>query len=228
MTEEEIGALVEHYKGQRKAFSGFMNNVVDFFKPDNPRLLDADGRPVVHSVKFREKEISHLQEKLRRKISDGRIISCENLFANISDFCGVRVIHLKLSDFSSIHSAIQEHVANQHWCYAEPPKAYTWDPEYKRYFESLGVETEIKESFYTSVHYVVKPNHETFVTCEIQVRSLFEEIWGEVDHQLNYPTTSDNVSCREQLKVLAKLVGAGTKLVESIYNTVDAGNRVAD
>ncbi|WP_315782452.1 hypothetical protein [Bradyrhizobium sp. SZCCHNPS1003] len=25
------------------------------------------------------------------------------------------------------------------------------------------------------------------LSCEIQVRTLFEEIWGEIDHQLNYP-----------------------------------------
>jgi putative GTP pyrophosphokinase len=110
-------------------------------------------------------------------------------------------------------------VTGQHWYLAEPPKAYTWDPEYKSFFEKFSISTKIKESFYTSVHYIVKPNVDSIVTCEIQVRSLFEEIWGEVDHDLNYPIPSKSTSCREQLKVLAKLVGAGTKLVDSIYST---------
>jgi putative GTP pyrophosphokinase len=217
MMTGEVDALVERFEQQKKAFSGFMNNVIDFFLPDNDALKASDGRCVVHSLKSRQKDITHLRDKIIRKREEGRIITVENVFNEINDFCGVRVLHLKLSDFSVLHSAVTAHVSGSHWHFFEEPKAYTWDPEYKTFFESCGVKTEVKDSFYTSVHYVVKPNPDTFVTCEIQVRSLFEEIWGEVDHELNYPTPTQNVACREQLKVLAKLVGAGTKLVDSIY-----------
>jgi putative GTP pyrophosphokinase len=220
MTAERFDELIDTYKRHRKAYSGFMNNVIDFFKPDNESLLEGDGRFVVHSVKFREKAISHIEEKIRRKSSEGRPVTKENFFDRINDFCGVRVLHLRLSDFQLIHSAISSHVSGQFWTFAEPPKAYTWDPEYKSFFEGLGVKTEIKESFYTSVHYVVKPNVDNFVCCEIQVRTLFEEVWGEIDHDLNYPAKTEIIACREQLKVLAKLVGAGTKLVDSIYNSI--------
>jgi len=55
----------------------------------------------------------------------------------------------------------------------------------------------------------------------VQVRTLFEEIWGEVDHALNYPTPTETISCREQLKVLAKLVGAGSRLVDSIFKAAE-------
>lgn len=219
MSEFDIEELVDKYKSNRKAYSGFMNNVIDFFKLDNDHLRDPDGRFVVHSVKYREKDVDHLKEKILRKNLDGAEINSENIFKKITDFCGVRVLHIRLSDFSTIHAAIVHHVEKSFWTFAENPKAYTWDPEYKGHFESMGIATEIKESFYTSVHYLVKPNPENFVCCEIQVRSLFEEVWGEIDHDLNYPSKTGNISCREQLKVLAKLVGAGTKLVDSIYNT---------
>lgn len=219
MTGNLADDLIEEYRKNRKAFSGFMNNVVDFFKSDNEGLIDGEQRFVVHSVKHREKDIDHLREKISRKIEAGRSISKETFFRDITDFCGVRVLHLRLSDFKVINAAIEAHIKGLHWVLAEKPRAYTWDPEYREYFQSFGIQTEIKESFYTSVHYLVKPNEESFVSCEIQVRSLFEEIWGEVDHDLNYPTPSGNVSCREQLKVLAKLVGAGTKLVDSIYSS---------
>lgn len=225
MTPADADALLDHYKKNRKAFSGFMNNVIDFFKIDNETLFTSRDRFAVHSVKYREKDLDHLKAKLMRK-SDGNEpdIDVQNLFTRITDFCGVRVLHLRLTDFKTIHAAIDQHINNLHWRYAECPKAYTWDPEYKNFFEGFGVATELKESFYTSVHYVVKPNDESFVTCEIQVRSLFEEIWGEVDHDLNYPEKSANISCREQLKVLAKLVGAGTKLVDSIYSASEFYN----
>ncbi len=220
MTSGDIDELLKAYKQKRKAYSGFMNNVLDFFKNDNEALSDGAGKFIIHSVKFREKNLDHLAEKIERKRGEGVEINVDNLFECITDFCGVRVLHLRLSDFKTIYYAIMSHVDGQHWVLAEPPKAYTWDPEYQAYFEGMGVKSEIKESFYTSVHYVVKPNSDTKICCELQVRTLFEEIWGEVDHDLNYPEKTNITACREQLKVLAKLVGAGTKLVDSIYSSV--------
>jgi ppGpp synthetase/RelA/SpoT-type nucleotidyltranferase len=43
-----------------------------------------------------------------------------------------------------------------------------------------------KESYYTSIRYLVKPRHD-----EIQVRTLFEEIWGGIDHTIYYPHPFD-------------------------------------
>ena len=77
----------------------------------------------------------------------------------------------------------------------------------------------MKESFYTSIHYVVRPRPDSEVRCEIQVRTLFEEIWAEIDHQLNYPAQTTSLACLEQLRVLARLVGAGSRLADAIYRT---------
>ena len=98
----------------------------------------------------------------------------------------------------------------------EAPKAYTWDPESKIFFDSLDINTEQKDTFYTSIHYVLKPNSRSKATCEVQVRTLLEEVWGEIDHTMNYPTAVTNEQCREQIRVLARLVGAGSHLADSI------------
>jgi len=103
------------------------------------------------------------------------------------------------------------------------PKAYTWDPEAKVFFESLGYDVQSKDSFYTSIHYIVKQYQESPYSCEIQIRTLFEEIWGEVDHSINYPTQTENSNCREQILVLAKLIGAGSRLVDSIFSAHTLG-----
>lgn len=111
----------------------------------------------------------------------------------------------------------------------EPPKAYTWDPEYSKLFDRLGVTPQLRESFYTSVHYVFKPRVDSDITCEVQVRTLFEEVWGEIDHTFNYPVTSDSRVIQEQLKVLARVVGAGTRLSDSIFelNKLEANEESA-
>ena len=68
----------------------------------------------------------------------------------------------------------------------------------------------------------MRPNNaKSDVTCEIQVRTLFEEIWGEIDYTINYPHATNSIACKEQIRVLAKLVSAGTRLADSIFRTYD-------
>lgn len=47
-----------------------------------------------------------------------------------------------------------------------------------------------------------------------------EEVWGEVDHSINYPHKSDSVACREQIRALARATSSATRLVDSIFATV--------
>ena len=194
----------------------FRENTVRFFET-HPDLIQPPQ--IVHSVKSRTKNLEHLREKIQRKSSTEDPITPENIFDRITDIAGVRVLHLCQSQFTQIHSAINQKLESQDWVLYEQPKAYTWDPESQDFFASYGLNVEVKESLYTSIHYVIKPREHSPVSCEIQVRTLFEEIWGEIDHLVNYPKPTDNVFCREQIGVLARLVGAGSRLADSIWRT---------
>jgi GTP pyrophosphokinase len=79
-----------------------------------------------------------------------------------------------------------------------------------------------KPTAYTSVHYLVSPRPDSSICCEVQVRTLFEEIWGEVDHRINYPKPSESIACREQIQVLSKIVGAGSRLLDSLQRVHQA------
>ena len=48
-----------------------------------------------------------------------------------------------------------------------------------------------------------------------------DKIWGEIDHTINYPHVTNNIACKEQIRVLAKLVFTGTRLADSIFRTYD-------
>ncbi|MGA7181144.1 MAG: RelA/SpoT domain-containing protein [Thiobacillaceae bacterium] len=214
LIEMALGAFEE----RRHEFSIFMNGVSQWFS-SHPKLCKP-SLPIVHSVKARLKDRDHLREKISRKWDEADPINPENIFEKITDLAGVRVLHLYQDQFPSIHNEILSKANNlKDWYLPEQPKAYTWDPESKQFFEGLGVVVQVKESFYTSVHYLIRPRADSPICCEIQVRTLFEEIWGEVDHLLNYPQPSSNLACREQLRVLAKLVGAGSRLVDSIFRS---------
>ncbi len=206
--------IIEQVQTQLHDINLFREYTVRFFET-HPNLTQSPQ--IVHSVKSRLKDLQHLREKIQRKSSPENPITPENIFDRVTDIAGVRVLHLYQTQFTQIHGAIHEKLDNQDWVLYEKPKAYTWDPESQGFFADHGLNVEVKESLYTSIHYVIKPRKNSPVSCEIQVRTLFEEIWGEIDHLVNYPEPTNNVACREQIGVLARLVGAGSRLADSIY-----------
>lgn len=218
MNETEASKIIEEVSKEKHKFQQFLEIVKNFF------LLEPEFATYyspVHSIKTRIKDPNNLKDKIRRKDSLDNPITIENVFKRITDIAGVRILHLYQKQFSIIHKSLMNQIESKEWHLFETPKAYTWDPEAKRFFEEHGLSVEVKNSFYTSVHYVVKPRHDSFVTCEIQVRTLFEEIWGEIDHTINYPKATDVLACREQILVLAKMVGAGSRLVDSIFRVYE-------
>lgn len=206
--------ILEIFDERSHSIKVFMEGVVKTIG-EHPDLTDGDHR-IVHSYKSRLKNREHLREKIGRKTADGKAITAENLFDEITDLAGVRILHLFQEDFGSIDAVIRTQLKNGDWVLAEQPKAYTWDPEAAVYFSNFDLEVVEKPSSYTSVHYLVRPRADSPQCCEIQVRTLFEEIWGEVDHQMNYPTPTDNLACKEQIMVLSKIVGAGSRLLDSL------------
>jgi putative GTP pyrophosphokinase len=215
-----VQSVIDEFKSLSHEFELFMEAVGGLFLK-HPKIA-TEPFPIVHSIRKRIKNENHLREKIARKTAKGDEIIASNCFEKITDYAGIRVLHLRQDDFEKIKVVIDEKIARGDWHLFEPPIAYTWDPEYEQYFLKLGCRCERKDSFYTSVHFVVKPRPDSPLACEIQVRTLFEEIWGEIDHQLNYPHPTSNPSCDEQLRVLAKVVGAGSRLVTSIFNSSQA------
>jgi ppGpp synthetase/RelA/SpoT-type nucleotidyltranferase len=188
---------------------------------DNSTQLDAH----VHSIKTRIKERDHLRDKLLRRMAtcaeDGTsfTIDPDNLLVAVNDLVGVRILHLYTRQIRDIDAALREIFDEQKYELIEGPFARTWDDESREFFQSCGIETQLSPTMYTSVHYVVGSASRTTVTGEIQVRTLMEEVWGEVDHALNYPIETHVLASKEQLKVLARVTSSATRLVDSIFLT---------
>lgn len=215
--QANLDGAVKKYIDNKQLFAYFLAAVESAFKTSP--ALNSGIPPVVHSIKSRLKDESHLREKLERKIRDGRAISETNIFSEVTDLAGLRVLHLHQGQFAQIHGFILGQKKKKVWKLVEKPIAYTWDPESEEFFKGLKIRTSLKPSYYTSVHYLVAPDNveEQHVVCEIQVRTLFEEAWGEIDHSINYPSRTENLASREQLRVLAKLVSTGSRLADSIF-----------
>lgn len=183
----------------------------------------AELRSLAHSVRWRVKSVPSLklklEEKAKKDVADGVPfhINRGNFFDEITDVAGFRILHLHTSQFEKIDQAIKQLMLDRGYSFYEKPFARVWDLEYRHYFEKLGLEIEESDSYYTSVHYLVDFNSKSKCKCEIQVRTLAEELWGEVDHSINYPIKAGFVPCEEQIKALARATSTCTRLVDSIF-----------
>lgn len=217
IAEAELAEILVRYEQNRHTFEQFRRVVLNWIELE-PGLATGNP-PLVHSTKSRLKETSHLVDKVHRKVAKGREITAANVFDEITDLCGVRILHLFPSQMEEIHEKITKKIATGDWLLDEDPVAYTWDPESAESYNRLGITPKVKETYYTSVHYVVRPatRERSPVSCELQVRTLFEEVWGEIDHACNYPHPSESLAVTEQIRVLAKLVSTGTRLADAIH-----------
>lgn len=216
--QTHIDELVAHYVADLDVFRTFTEQLRTLLELPSLRQL-------YHSLRWRVKDPDHLRDKLSRMLRLAKEsgppfdLTKENLFRRVNDLAGLRLLHLHTSQFEMINRALLELLEENRYTLVQGPEARTWDDETRAYFESIGVTTVASERMYTSVHYVVEANTRTKRTAEIQVRTLAEELWGEVDHSINYPHASPKLACREQIKVLARVTSSCTRLVDSIFAT---------
>jgi ppGpp synthetase/RelA/SpoT-type nucleotidyltranferase len=182
--------------------------------------------PHIHSFKWRLKDRQSLRDKFFRKLDTAKRggvafdITRENMFVRINDLVGVRILHLHTRQMKEIDTAIKSLIDDAGLTISEGPFARMWDSETRSYFESIGIETrESGPSMYTSVHYVIDSNSKNRYTAELQVRTLAEELWGEVTHSVDYPHPSRDPASREEIRVLARVASSCTRLVDAIFHT---------
>jgi GTP pyrophosphokinase len=219
--------LVAAYAANKHLVSQFQSQLLTSLQSSS------DLTQHIHSFRARLKDPEHLRDKLQRRMiklrEEGKPfdVTSSNLLTKINDLAGIRVLHLYTRQIAKIDTALRSILEEQRFGLLEGPFARTWDDESRTYFAQCGIETQESPSLYTSVHYVVGSASRTMITCEIQVRTLMEEVWGEVDHSINYPHKAESLACREQLKVLARVTSSATRLVDSIFVTLDDHARLA-
>ena len=182
----------------------------------------------IHSYRYRTKEAGHLLEKIvrKRKENPQRFAGLDhtNYFKYVTDLIGIRVFFLYREDWIQFHHYITSRFENDprqyiedrlrdfdenpdHTYIAERPKAYKRTGDSKIY---NGREIEIiTTGIYRSLHYIVKyMGH----YVEIQGRTLFEEGWSEVDHDIVYKEAGDDEMLRDYSRLLNRLSGLADEM----------------
>ncbi|NME81959.1 RelA/SpoT domain-containing protein [Clostridium sp. SM-530-WT-3G] len=172
----------------------------------------------VHSVKSRIKAPERLVEKIIRKTQDRKnkygedfkFTTC-NYKDEINDLIGIRVIHIFKEQWREIH----EFIINT-WNVIEIT-ANVREGDNTKDFEELNIEVRSRASGYRSVHYLVEfyPTNKK-VIAEIQVRTIFEEGYGEIDHRLRYSHEEIPEILQSNLLLFNRIVGSADEMASLI------------
>ena len=178
------------------------------------KLIDKES---VHSVRRRVKKPTHLIEKIIRKGKKYVALGIDvNNYRNIiTDLIGIRILHLFKNDWIFIHNEIINT-----WKLAETPQINVRPGDYdmdvlRKDMADLHCEIIIRPHGYRSVHYLIEAdmgelNIDAFI--EVQVRTVFEEAWSEIDHIIRYPYDIDNPVLNDYLSIFNRIVGSADEM----------------
>ncbi len=163
--------------------------------------------------------IYHVESRIKRpeSVVDKIILDRLNVFPEklapkslrtMNDTVAGRIIVYFLSNLSLIHNAIINEKRLQ-VSTKNPPVAFLSE-ELVDTLGLNGIKNKPKKSGYNAIHYVVKfktsevaPENRPWV--EIQMRTLTEHVWGEIEHLLGYkPEKNPNATIKRQFQIISK------------------------
>ena len=179
----------------------------------------------IHSVKYRVKDKEHLIEKIIRKSSQEPdfLATFKDYERNVKDLIGLRALHLFKENWVDVHRFLADN-----WNFYTAPRANykKGDPEQLLdMYAAMGCDLNEHKNGYRSIHYhlLIKPGRHDMV-AEVQVRTLFEEAWSEIDHYFRYSFKRDAEHAELYLGVLNNITSNADALA-SYINGIDFNDK---
>jgi len=164
----------------------------------------------LHTIIYRIKDELRLIEKINRinnELEPGlQAINEKDYQARVGDLLGVRIICLRLSDIEKLEAYLgllsEESILH-----------FVKGPDQKRSFilpvdpdESIPEAKDLRYSGYSSIHYQIKlgensdaPPGLKGLLFELQLRTILEEAWGEIDHKYRYARSRIGINLPEHI-----------------------------
>jgi putative GTP pyrophosphokinase len=179
----------------------------------------------IHFISTRIKDEEHLLYKIIRKLSaiqqKYQDINVQNYYKIITDFVGGRILLKYAKDWKEIDEFIRSNAIDKKQNYIR----FDQKPDYNfrdldkssvyiveepilfmRFgsadFTSHKIKSKLSYRGYRSIHYVVKIYG---VYCEIQLRTMADEIYAEFSHDVCYPDNEKNVFLNRYTDHISKL-----------------------
>lgn len=230
MSWEELCDIYEDFVSNKK--DKYKNILDEFLNTYLKDINNGDEEKIkIHSIRSRVKNPEHLLAKIIRKKQENqkkyKELNKSNYEKFVTDLIGIRCLILFKADWQSFHSYILSKFENNinhyiknsivdfdknenHFYIAEKPKVHIRNGDTTDIYDKiLPPDSIIDGKIYRSVHYIIKYKG---VYLEIQVRTLFEEGWGEINHAVVYPYYQNDEILKEYTELLNKLSGLADEM----------------
>jgi putative GTP pyrophosphokinase len=192
MKKHQREAILISFLKEKEKYKKLAEYIVQLIQED-----PSSPKESLHTIIYRIKDELRLIEKINRlnKELEAGVISItdKNYPARVGDLLGVRIICLRLSDVEKVESHLkllsEENILN-----------FVKGPDQKRSFilpvspdDSIPDDIDLRYSGYSSIHYQIElgensdaPSGLKGLQFELQLRTILEEAWSEIDHKYRY------------------------------------------
>ena len=183
--------LISFFKVKEK-YKKLAEHIVRLIKDDPSAPQES-----IHTIIYRIKDESRLIEKIDQENISSEVnvtpITHKNFQERIGDIIGIRIICLRLSDIVKVEAYLD-------FLVEEKILKFLQEPDYKKSFvlpiepgEAVPQDINLQYSGYSSIHYQIELGDNSDasqefkrIQIELQLRTILEEAWGEIDHKYRY------------------------------------------
>lgn len=180
----------------------------------------------IYLIKYRDKRYESILDKFERLRDEFHSGPTLESLQNLRDVFGARIVTFIPDQIQLIDTAIRtsEHL---HLAVGYTPRCYLPESTIRRIglspqtFDIRGV----KDSGYASIHYFVQlaePVTEQNPIFELQVRTMLENVWAEIEHQLGYKQDQQTeFSVSRQFRVIGHQMAALDDHFDFVYDRLN-------
>lgn len=189
LTRRERDRILINFYDAQQNYEKLASEIRRFIDEDSPSLKDA-LYTVKHRLKDRDRLLQKIDQLNAKPKKRATLIEPSNFQDRIEDLLGIRIICLRYSDLSKVKRFLDD-LADE-----KKIKVLRGPIDKKTFLIRPGgpdAAKDLQYSGYSSVHYVIKLGREASplpqianLKAELQLRTILEEAWGEIDHKYRY------------------------------------------
>lgn len=211
-----IEEAVARYSRERDRYLKLALRVADLC-----RTTVVEGNAIRAQVTFRTKSVQSFEDKLVRfsRRPDKDFKTADDVFAQISDFAGVRIATYRPEDEERVIALVSGLFVGSDGGAADVDCKDKLNPARGQFYRATHI-----QAFLPEAELVGDFGNLRGASCEIQVCSMMAHVWNEIEHDIGYKPDADGPSEAERglLETLGHLARAGDAAITRLLAATEA------